>query len=218
MSISIKFTHNIFDYYELAITAKTDIEQVIAKLNSFKHTRANATDVIVLSFSDDCTIEKINLLVEKAGEFARTNDIVLHSIKQSKLICTNNIMNIPVIDFPQVKKSKHIYNKTLMINNPVRSGVKIYNDGDIIINTFVSNGAEIVASGNIHIYGELRGKVLAGSNGNKSAKIFVKDFNPELISIGGIYWVIDTKLPDNLLSKFVVISLTNKDKLNIVAI
>lgn len=77
---------------------------------------------------------------------------------------------------------------TKIITTPVRSGQQIYApDGDLIIVNSVSNGAELIADGNIHVYGALRGRALAGINGNNQARIFCKSLEAELISIAGNY-------------------------------
>jgi septum site-determining protein MinC len=76
---------------------------------------------------------------------------------------------------------------TTMINHPVRSGQRIYAKGDLIIMAQVSAGAEIMAEGNIHVYGSLRGRALAGVQGNTEARIFCSDLQAELISIAGNY-------------------------------
>jgi septum site-determining protein MinC len=76
-----------------------------------------------------------------------------------------------------------------MITHPVRSGQRIYSTGDLIILAQVSAGAEIMAEGNIHVYGSLRGRALAGVQGNTEARIFCSDLQAELISIAGNYKV-----------------------------
>jgi septum site-determining protein MinC len=78
---------------------------------------------------------------------------------------------------------------TTMITHPVRSGQRIYSTGDLIILAQVSAGAEIMAEGNIHVYGSLRGRALAGVQGNTEARIFCSDLQAELISIAGNYKV-----------------------------
>lgn len=81
---------------------------------------------------------------------------------------------------------------TKLITSPVRSGQQIYApDGDLIITAAVGNGAEILADGNIHIYAPLRGKALAGVNGNKAARIFCKSLEAELVSIAGQFQITD---------------------------
>lgn len=80
-----------------------------------------------------------------------------------------------------------------VICHPVRSGQQVYApDGDLIILSSVSPGAEVIAEGNIHIYGALRGKALAGVQGNQFARIFCGRQEAELVSIAGEYLVGDT--------------------------
>lgn len=77
-----------------------------------------------------------------------------------------------------------------LITQPVRSGQQIYaKNADLIVLNAVSPGAEILADGNIHVYGSLRGRALAGVNGNKDARIFCQELDAELVSIAGHYWV-----------------------------
>ncbi|MGZ8236530.1 MAG: septum site-determining protein MinC [Methylobacter sp.] len=76
---------------------------------------------------------------------------------------------------------------TVLLTQPVRSGQRIYAAGDLIILAQVSAGAEILAEGNIHVYGSLRGRALAGVQGNTEARIFCSDLQAELISIAGNY-------------------------------
>lgn len=74
-----------------------------------------------------------------------------------------------------------------LITQPVRSGQRIYAQGDLIVLAQVSAGAEILAEGNIHVYGSLRGRALAGVRGNTAARIFCSNLQAELISIAGTY-------------------------------
>ena len=74
-----------------------------------------------------------------------------------------------------------------LISQPVRSGQRVYAKGDLVITSHVSAGAEVIAEGNIHIYGALRGRALAGVLGNENARIFCTDLQAELISIAGNY-------------------------------
>ncbi|GAB4223842.1 MAG: septum site-determining protein MinC [Gammaproteobacteria bacterium] len=81
-------------------------------------------------------------------------------------------------------------NTTKIITQPVRSGQQIYaRGGDLIITSSVSPGAEVLADGSIHVYGSLRGRALAGINGDESARIFCKYIEAELVSIAGHYLV-----------------------------
>ncbi len=82
-------------------------------------------------------------------------------------------------------------NRTLEQN--IRSGQQIYvKGGDLIIKGTVGAGAEVIADGNIHIYGSLRGKAIAGASGDTTKKIYCYNLQPELISIAGNYWLSDS--------------------------
>lgn len=77
---------------------------------------------------------------------------------------------------------------TKVITEPVRGGQQIYaRESDLIILGPVSHGAELLADGHIHVYGPLRGRALAGVNGNTEAHIFCQSLEAELISIAGEY-------------------------------
>jgi septum site-determining protein MinC len=85
---------------------------------------------------------------------------------------------------------------SLLIDAPVRSGQAIVHpDGDVTIVGSVSSGAEIIAAGSIHVYGTLRGRVLAGAYGNQRARIFCRRLDAELIAIDGHYIVADEVEP-----------------------
>lgn len=78
----------------------------------------------------------------------------------------------------------------MVVTRPVRSGQRVYAaGGDLSIIAPVSSGAELMADGNIHVYGPLRGRALAGMNGNLEARIFCQDLQAELVSIAGHYRV-----------------------------
>ena len=82
---------------------------------------------------------------------------------------------------------------TKVISRPVRSGQQIYAEGsDLILLASVSEGAEILADGHIHVYGTLRGRALAGVKGDTSARIFCQQMEAELVSIAGQFVMNDT--------------------------
>ncbi len=215
---NIKFTHANFEYYTLHIKSTSDLSQVNDKLMNFKAQIKN-NENILLAFDNQIQMDDVTRFVSNIDEIVQKLGVTLHSILRNKTINVDNILGYSVIELPNSKKRTEVsYAKTLTIDSPVRSGVRINHEGDIIVTSFVSNGSELIATGNIHVYGELRGRAVAGSTGDKTAKIFATKFNPELISIGGIYRAVDTKLPDNLLNKIVMVSLDEKQRLSIAAI
>jgi len=77
-----------------------------------------------------------------------------------------------------------------LIADPIRGGQQIYARGaDLTITHQVGAGAEVVADGNIHIYGRLAGRAIAGADGDTQARIFCRRFEPELVAIAGVYAV-----------------------------
>lgn len=86
----------------------------------------------------------------------------------------------------------------LVHDKPVRSGQQVYARGrDLILTKLVANGAEVIADGSIHVYGALRGRALAGAQGDASARIFCHEFHAELVSIAGQYRVFED-MPQDL--------------------
>ncbi|SHG56444.1 septum site-determining protein MinC [Bradyrhizobium erythrophlei] len=77
---------------------------------------------------------------------------------------------------------------SLLLESPVRSGQSIiFAEGDVTVLGSVGSGAEIVAGGSIHIYGTLRGRAMAGVNGNSAARIYCQKIEAELLAIDGYY-------------------------------
>jgi septum site-determining protein MinC len=77
-----------------------------------------------------------------------------------------------------------------LVTRPVRSGQRVYAAGcDLSVVAPVSSGAELMADGNIHVYGPLRGRAMAGMKGDVGARIFCQDLQAELISVAGHYRV-----------------------------
>jgi len=90
-----------------------------------------------------------------------------------------------------VEKAVHL--PAQVINGTVRSGQQVYaKDRDLIVLGAVSHGAEVIADGNVHIYGTLRGRAIAGAQGFKEAKVFCQKLEAELVSIDGNYWLSDS--------------------------
>ena len=80
----------------------------------------------------------------------------------------------------------------LVQKTPVRSGQQLYAENrDLTVLTSVGAGAEVISDGSIHIYGALRGRALAGAQGNTDARIFCHEFHAELVAIAGHYKVLD---------------------------
>lgn len=100
---------------------------------------------------------------------------------------------------------------TLTLSQPLRSGQIIYADGrDAIVLSAINAGAELIADGNIHIYGTLRGRAMAGARGNTDACIYCQKLEADLVSVAGVYLSAD-ELPKQMIGKSVQISLRGEE-------
>lgn len=119
------------------------------------------------------------------------------------------------IPSPPIKKEEAQPSIAKIISRPVRSGTQVYAKGtDLIILSAVNAGAECLADGNIHVYGPLRGRALAGADGNKETHIFCKSLEAELIAIAGHYLTKDQIKLSKIKSPLIHIYLKD-DKLQI---
>lgn len=89
----------------------------------------------------------------------------------------------------------------LIHDQPVRSGQQLYaRQRDLVLLNIVGNGAEVIADGSIHVYGALRGRALAGAQGDTRARIICQAFHAQLLSIAGQYRVFE-EIPRELRGK-----------------
>lgn len=96
---------------------------------------------------------------------------------------------------------------TKVITHPVRSGQQVFAPrGDLVILSSVNAGAEVLAAGNIHVYGALRGRAMAGINGDVTARIFSLQCNAELVAVAGEY-LVNESLNEAHINQSVMISL-----------
>ena len=81
---------------------------------------------------------------------------------------------------------------SLLVEN-VRSGQSvIFTKGDVTVTGSVASGAEVVAGGSIHVYGALRGRAIAGAQGNADARIFCRKLEAEFVAIDACYLTAET--------------------------
>lgn len=126
---------------------------------------------------------------------------------------TPPVQNNPV----STPESEKPVQRLLMVERPVRSGQQIYcPDGDIVVMQQTSAGSELLAGGSVHVYGALRGRVLAGVQGDTGARIFCQHLEAELVAIAGRYRLLD-EIEADLKGQAVMVYLEG-EKLRIVAI
>jgi len=147
-------------------------------------------------------------LSQQQKETATTHGIAIlksskHQQGKEVLLAVDEVREEPIAFVaPEIKAKVH--------NGRVRSGQQIYaKDSDLVVNGNVSAGAEVIADGNIHIYGVLNGKAIAGAMGDLKSKVFCHVFSPELISIAGVYKLSET-LPSIFQGKSCIVSLKDE--------
>jgi len=108
---------------------------------------------------------------------------------------------------PEVEETSGVQAaKTVVVRQPVRSGQQILAPGgDVIVLSSVNAGAEVLAAGNIHVYGALRGRAMAGINGDTGARVFSLQCNPELVAVAGEY-VVNEMLAADVVNRSVMIA------------
>lgn len=113
------------------------------------------------------------------------------------------------------KPAEPVVKPTKIITTPVRGGQQIYaQGGDLVVLAPVSAGAELLADGNIHVYGPMRGRALAGVKGDPKARIFCQQMGAEMFSVAGQYKTAEDLRRDPLWGQSVQVSLSG-DVLNI---
>lgn len=95
----------------------------------------------------------------------------------------NTIQNEPSLSFLQKQR--------LQLKGRIRTGRTVSWNGDIVIEGSVHPGAEIIATGDIHIYGSASGRLSAGVSGQTQACIYIQSFDAEMVSIAGHYYIIE---------------------------
>jgi septum site-determining protein MinC len=98
-----------------------------------------------------------------------------------------NARSMPASE-PRTSAQPERTSTSLLVESPVRSGQAIFHpDGDVTVLGSVGSGAEVMAGGSIHIYGTLRGRAMAGTSGNRKARIYCQRLEAELLAIDGFY-------------------------------
>ena len=140
-------------------------------------------DASALSSMDETFLTHLQTLLTQANlpliGLINANDTLRTQAKNCQLPC---LTHRPHTQGP----SPEAINK--VVQGPVRSGQQIVAEkGDLIIIGSVSAGAELLAAGHIHVYGSLRGKALAGTQGTNNSCIFCSKLAAELVAINGDY-------------------------------
>lgn len=129
-----------------------------------------------------------------------TENIDFEKLKDfnEKLESANNIEELEEIDINDAELRKQLKETeklpTLYIQRTLRSGQSITSEGNIVIIGDANPGSEIIAKGDISVWGVLGGIAHAGSAGNKYARIRALKMNAIQLRIADIF----ARRPDNI--------------------
>ncbi len=85
----------------------------------------------------------------------------------------------------QITATKPPLAEPLYLQMTIRSGVEIRHPGTVVIMGDVNPGGEVIAAGDIIIWGRLRGIAHAGSQGNSNCLIMALQMHPTQLRISG---------------------------------
>ncbi len=74
--------------------------------------------------------------------------------------------------------------EAILVHNTLRSGKSVKYPGHVVIIGDVNAGAEVIAAGNVIVWGRVRGTVQAGSEGNTESIVCALDLAPTQLRIG----------------------------------
>jgi len=101
---------------------------------------------------------------------------------------TTLVANAEQLETPEVS-SEEAGEMAIMISRTLRNGRTVRSPGHVIIYGDVNPGAEIIAGGNIIVWGKLRGIVHAGANGDETAVVCALDLAPTQLRIASFITV-----------------------------
>lgn len=190
-----------------------------AQSKSFFQNTPFAIDIRSIEQDENCTLSFLDKVVTSfrssgmipIGFVVNNKELKVTLAKAGHNILKSGTLKEAIID------ESHTSSSTKIITTPVRTGQSIVaRDLDVIITANVNNGAEIIADGSVIVYGMIGGRVIAGSSGNKDAKIICTDLRAELVSIAGKYVTLNNEsIPVNEKNVNGYVVFLKDDKINI---
>ncbi len=167
-------------------------ENFVAEFSNFANERAsflsgNSVSIILPDASADTEVKTI---LSQIKEELNKNNISLKSImtKDENLVASSLDSTEPLKEEQAGQSDKEIIDtselpETLYIEANLRSGQMVRYPGNVFVLGDVNPSAEIVAAGDIVVWGHLRGIAHAGANGDRNAKIIALEISSGQIRI-----------------------------------
>ncbi|MET0444414.1 MAG: septum site-determining protein MinC [Tardiphaga sp.] len=169
-----------------------EIDATMAQSAGFFAGRPVVLDMSVVDLSTSAILHLITTLEERGIRVLGLEGLDADKVGPGLPPLVSGGRNCLIEAQPEPKAVIKPQPKSLLLEQPVRSGQSIvFTEGDVTVVGSISSGAEVVAGGSIHIYGTLRGRAMAGVNGNSSARIYCHKLEAELLAIDGYYKTIE---------------------------
>jgi septum site-determining protein MinC len=202
-------------YMAFVLTARTPIADWLADLDAsierskgFFSRHPVALDLSAVDLNPDAIVHLVANLSERSirvlgieGAKSADADGELPPILRSGRDGLNFELPDHAVVVDSVPAQKQHKMSSMLVEGPVRSGQSVvFTEGDVTVLGPVGSGAEVIAGGSIHIYGPLRGRAIAGINGDARARIFCRRVEAEFLAIDSYYKTADD-IADDLRSQ-----------------
>lgn len=133
---------------------------------------------------------KVNDLVDMRDRLSERNVVLWAVVSESPTTeQTSQLLGLATrISKPRPEEQRQLAEITrddtaLFITKTLRSGTRIEYPGHVVIFGDVNPGAEVVAEGNVIVWGRVRGMIHAGAKGNRSSFICALDLSANQLRI-----------------------------------
>lgn len=175
----------------------SQLSEVISRAPKLFENSPVVLDLSVVS-DKDIDLQALCMMMKERGMIPvaiQGGDPYLDTLAQCQGLAVLNAssnMDKPIDLSEAEESSQPLQGQSKLLTVPVRSGQQVVaKNADLIVTASVSHGAELLADGNIHVYGALRGRALAGISGDRNVRIFCQSLDAELVSIAGYYRLSD---------------------------
>lgn len=145
-----------------------------------ENTNSEVSEALDNIFGEDTTSTEVKTDSKEIHPILHQDEIIAEHVTEQEIKEQTN-------EEISAKKVEAENLPTLYLRKTIRSGQSISSDGNIIVIGDVNPGAEIIAKGDITVWGILGGIAHAGSDGNNYARIRALKLNPVQIRIGEVF-------------------------------
>jgi septum site-determining protein MinC len=164
-------------------TIRDHLEQRLEESHDFFFQARVVLDLRARPFRAE-EIEDIRDLLNEKGRI-KLVEVRLGENLNSFLAWASQHLGIPLTNPPKVS-TPDLEPRPLIVRSTCRSGTRIESPSDCLVLGDVNPGAEIIAVGDIFIFGILRGLAHAGATGDRSARIWALSIDPNQIRIADL--------------------------------